>query len=854
MRAFLWGRKMPLPNILEFIGTNITQRKFQQAQEKLLNYLGVEVPTKADLSNVSADLNAKITPKADKTYVDNALSGFTNGAAKFYPTLSDANADIANIGIKDKVEVGEAANGGTWYKATAGATSLTKSPYDPVGIAKADATEKVSELELKTLTGLYGRYGFSKSIDDLGSAMSSSSSKQAVILWESTTHNSSIAKNINGFFVAVKLDVSGATYPATNNDSAVFIDPLQVQIFEGSTKKGTYAFTRLGTTDVWYYKNKDLSLSNITQIKIFTKPTNGVTVTLSQANINVDGGFGNPEIAARNQAIQENTTYEFESYLLSLLQENKNLLGTNTGGTSTSVLTLINPLTAQIKKYSAVCIIDTDGTYTSLNGSSAGFQARIEVTNAANVAANPAFLKRIGTSKVWYVKDAPVSMTDAVSVKIRATKPNDGTYISIKNAVITENSLPNPLYQLINPSPSVNTDSHPTTAFDAISRAATRRVDVVAFGDSNQFMDGYGFDFALRDALTSRFGLYATPPLTGGAYGTQTGATDTQKSKALAGIPYNYLAEGTFTGSGANGLFAGQSSENQLYKLNPSAKLRCHFAYSTFATGSGSFNVGARLESSPYTSLGSSGAINTNTGTETYKLSSFDVAAGDRSGNQLGFRFANVNQTLTAPFLSYFMRVEDVDKSNGICFSTLYGRGGQSLWDMNSTMNSEYTKAELTNYFSEIRRLQLEKNQNPLVVIYINSGLNDQNETSSPSWGWRESTDGKSATAYLDNLEALAKRVADVWQLNGWDETELFFWINPSHPTSTPDAAKLKAYRKAAFTFAGSRARVSVVDFENLTSEAEMIVNDWYRTAEDHSHLKLAGYEALSQRIIDLVP
>lgn len=40
---------MPLPNIIEFIGTNITQRKFQQAQEKLLNYLGVEVPTKTEI-------------------------------------------------------------------------------------------------------------------------------------------------------------------------------------------------------------------------------------------------------------------------------------------------------------------------------------------------------------------------------------------------------------------------------------------------------------------------------------------------------------------------------------------------------------------------------------------------------------------------------------------------------------------------------------------------------------------------------------------------------------------------------------------------------------------------------------
>ncbi len=70
--------------------------------------------------------------KADKLYVDTALTGLTNGAAKFYPTLAEANADIANIGLKDKVEVGEVENGGIYYKATESDSTLTKSPFDPV--------------------------------------------------------------------------------------------------------------------------------------------------------------------------------------------------------------------------------------------------------------------------------------------------------------------------------------------------------------------------------------------------------------------------------------------------------------------------------------------------------------------------------------------------------------------------------------------------------------------------------------------------------------------------------------------------------------------------------------------------
>ena len=64
-----------------------------------------------------------------------------------YNTLAAANADIANITLNQSVTIGEEANSGLWYKATAGATSLTKSPYDPLTQAKADATAKANTAE-----------------------------------------------------------------------------------------------------------------------------------------------------------------------------------------------------------------------------------------------------------------------------------------------------------------------------------------------------------------------------------------------------------------------------------------------------------------------------------------------------------------------------------------------------------------------------------------------------------------------------------------------------------------------------------------------------------------------------------
>lgn len=176
MRAFLWGGKMPLPNILEFIGTNITQRKFQEAQEKLLNYLGIEVPTKTELNSEIVKLNNAITPKADKIYVDASLAGFTNGASKYYPTLAEANADIANIKpntanqtVKDKVDIGEIANGGTWYKASSSDTTLTKSPYDPLTQAKEDATIKANTAEANAKKYADDEKTSKKTVDQVGS-------------------------------------------------------------------------------------------------------------------------------------------------------------------------------------------------------------------------------------------------------------------------------------------------------------------------------------------------------------------------------------------------------------------------------------------------------------------------------------------------------------------------------------------------------------------------------------------------------------------------------------------------------------------------------------------------------------
>lgn len=102
--------------------------------------LGREVYTLASVPQINTmtreEVTAAVAPKANKVDVDTALSNLSTTANKYYSTLAAANADIANIALNQSVTIGEEANSGLWEKKTAGATTLTKSAYDPLTQAK----------------------------------------------------------------------------------------------------------------------------------------------------------------------------------------------------------------------------------------------------------------------------------------------------------------------------------------------------------------------------------------------------------------------------------------------------------------------------------------------------------------------------------------------------------------------------------------------------------------------------------------------------------------------------------------------------------------------------------------------
>jgi len=157
------------------------------------------VSTATNLAIISAtqdkvsnqDLISAVSPKADKTYVDSAVGAISTDGSKQYATLALANADISNIALNKNVFVSEEANGGYWYKATAGATSLTKSPYDPLTQAKTYTDQKTE----KSVQGVVGKNLFNPNASDV--AIGYFPSNTTGVLTANTSYNTTGFISVN---------------------------------------------------------------------------------------------------------------------------------------------------------------------------------------------------------------------------------------------------------------------------------------------------------------------------------------------------------------------------------------------------------------------------------------------------------------------------------------------------------------------------------------------------------------------------------------------------------------------------------------------------------------------------------
>lgn len=154
-----------------------------------------QINSKASIDYVDsqdASLQSQIDQKATAAYLDNALaeqtqtvntalSQLSTQATKFYPTLAEANADIVNLALNQPVQVGEAENGGLYYKATAEATTLTKSAYDPVSQSKKFVIENIIGINMFTYSEFYTSFFVNLGSNRLSNSGSIQNVKTAII-------------------------------------------------------------------------------------------------------------------------------------------------------------------------------------------------------------------------------------------------------------------------------------------------------------------------------------------------------------------------------------------------------------------------------------------------------------------------------------------------------------------------------------------------------------------------------------------------------------------------------------------------------------------------------------------------
>ncbi|MHA7900766.1 MAG: hypothetical protein ACX94B_12955 [Henriciella sp.] len=413
-------------------------------------------------------------------------------------------------------------------------------------------------------------------------------------------------------------------------------------------------------------------------------------------------------------------------------------------------------------------------------------------------------------------------------------------------------------------------------AFDQIKvRLQLGRVDFVGIGDSNQVHQGNGWDHGFQAALSDLAPMYATGLISinegndsgsglgyrynfnasGPVIGAITGAPSDLNdywdvgSGTLGIHYYGYLASGeTVTWGNNSGLILGAATADV---LDVTADLIFDWHYGTFNTGTGKFRGAVRQESSPFTTYVSSAAdVVSNTGSfgmqrETLQLSA-DAA---RAGLNIGMRWTAVGHDITGPFFGLWMRAHNPNRLNGFSYSTLVYQGGQSLRTMANSLQ-ELSDTTLGYYFGELRRLQGDVKT---IVICVNSGLNDRNE-SLTSVGPGAVTDGDSAAAYVDNFKAIQARIEAIWTLNNWDLRELFWLVFPSHPVSDPDNAELLEYRAAIEAHVLNMDQAQFINIAELTNETEMLANNWYQNSgSDRNHLTEDGFEQVSRKIFDAI-
>lgn len=226
------------------------------------------------------------------------------------------------------------------------------------------------------------------------------------------------------------------------------------------------------------------------------------------------------------------------------------------------------------------------------------------------------------------------------------------------------------------------------------------------------------------------------------------------------------------------------------------------------------------------------------------RLGVLDLPAGTISADlAIGLRLGTSSATPTGPFVGYYVRVEDAQVTTGASFHGVYSLGGMGLWDYARQLIFDTPDEALWMVFNEARRLQVAQGLTPIVVVIVNSGVNDRNygSTQNVSWGPTGGNGtGNSSANYTDNLTAIKQRVETLYS-RYWPLSELSWVIMPSHPVSQPDDTNLLAYRAAVKTWTASYSNTSWIDLNALQGFTAANAAGWIDSL-GVAHLSNLGY------------
>lgn len=387
--------------------------------------------------------------------------------------------------------------------------------------------------------------------------------------------------------------------------------------------------------------------------------------------------------------------------------------------------------------------------------------------------------------------------------------------------------------------------------------ASSRRIDIAAIGDSNSILKGYGYDSGIPKKILEDYYLYATPLFgmtENSNSGSGSGYLSNWGNRAICTIPvvdypvdysqYTFstgLTPITSTLQGAylpSGIAQGGRVfiASEFFKNEFPQKLKYHVVLGKL-DGGGSYRKQCRLEIPPYTSLyADSSAVPVASGSGLYE-DNFEVTVFSGTSFSLGVNRVGIND-MVGPFFGIMQRVELVDRTSGISFTTIGYKGGKSLRDTAEawiSLTQEAVKAIITNLVA----LQV---GDPLLMLRINGGLNDRGDTLD-SLG-PNPTPSNTENGFYDNAKAVSTIFENAWNSLGFPRNGLYFEFVASHVPDLSDT--IIPFRKACVRLADTTQNGICYDFSKTFDYNSMTSNGYYLGGTDPHHLENIGYDALS--------